>query len=90
MKRYDHTTRGCGSEVYSDMYETTGGQYLKRDEVIDAVESCSHSLYEGLDFILDALGISKDEYQAAEDRNHPGPEPDYDGSSVLDYSRGVR
>lgn len=92
MKRYEFilTTdaRGEFKKVY--VREHHEAPFLKRDEVIDALEQCGLELDEGMDQVLEALGITKDEYQAAVDRNHPGPDPDYDGSSVLDYSRGVR
>lgn len=79
-----------GNLVVVGMSDAPSGEYLKRDDVIVALEQCGLALDEGLDQVLESLGISQDEYQAAADRNHPGPDPDYDGSSVLDYSRGVR
>lgn len=85
MKRYHIAGRTLPWEELNPQ-----GQWLKRDEVIDALERCGLELDEGLDDVLEALGISENEFDEARDRNNPGPDPDYSGSSVLDYSRGVR
>lgn len=91
MKRYGlgRVQGATQGSVGVSICERSDGEYLKRDDVIAALAENAH--YEGdLEEMLERLGIASEEWHDALDGFNPGPEPDYDGSSVLDYSRGVR
>lgn len=71
MKRYDIEVADCVCDAELIMGECTQGEYLKRDEVIAALVQCGvGELGDDIDCVLDALGITDEEYNAAESSEH--------------------